>query len=73
MRALELGLLLQPMEDTHTHSQLVWEQSTVSVFKLVLWAASTLCIEITVVFVELLRGINTLYNEVLDFCYVTDF
>jgi hypothetical protein len=45
---------------THTHSQLAREQGTFSVFELVLWAASTLCIEITVVFVELLRGISTL-------------
>jgi hypothetical protein len=65
MRGVVLELLLQPVEHTHTHSQLAREQGTVSVFKLALWAASTLCIEITVVFVELLRGINILYNEVL--------
>jgi hypothetical protein len=46
------------MERTHTHSQLAGKQGTGSVFKLVLWAASMLCIEITVVFVELLRGKN---------------
>jgi hypothetical protein len=40
---------------THSHSQLAREQGTASFFKLVLWAASTLCAEI----------INTLYNEVI--------
>jgi hypothetical protein len=65
LRGVVLGLLLQPVEHTHTHthSQLTREQGTV--FDLVLWAGSTLCIEITFVFVELLRGISTLYKELL--------
>jgi hypothetical protein len=46
-----LQLVLEPMEVTltHTHSQLARERGIVSVFKLILWAASTLCIEVTVV------------------------